>query len=93
MSIFSSPEEHAANPPETWEVVKAAYGTNPWRLMVCGHTLESFKTKKEALAARATGFYARLYEKELHWYAGGSVPGWRAYAEVSASRTQLGSDR
>ena len=85
MTLFSGPEEHAANPPETWEAVKA--GERCWHLRTKdGGTLDYFTTKREALKARDDGFAARLYEQERRWYAGESIPNWRPWVDVRADR-------
>lgn len=81
MSLFGSPEKHAANPPETWVVAKA--GNRVWHLKTAdGTVLDSFTTRKAAEAARETGFTADLYAKEKRWYAGENVPPWKPYAQV-----------
>lgn len=79
MSIFASPEEHAANPPSTWEVRQ--WGRK-W-VLVCTKwpitTLATFTTMREAKQAKITGFLADLYAKESRWYAGESVDNWKPY--------------
>ena len=81
MSLFRSPEEHAQNPPSSWEVVKVA--DRVWHLRTAsGGTLESFESKGRALEAREGGFLAREYEQEGRWYAGEDVAGWKPYAVV-----------
>lgn len=81
MSLYRGPEEHAANPPETWEVVK---GGRSWSLRDrAGAVLETFTTKREAELGRADGRAANLYERERRWYAGENIAGWKPYAEVS----------
>jgi hypothetical protein len=80
MSLFSGPEEHAANPPSSWQVVKA--GPRLWHLTTRdGGVLKSEQTKTAAEAERESGFYVNLYEKERRWYAGEPVPGWKPYKE------------
>ena len=76
MSVFSGPEEHAANPPETWIVVKAS--ERNWHLRAqTGATLHRGTTKRECEYAREVGFIRNLYDKETRWYAGEPIPGWK----------------
>lgn len=80
MSLFSSPIEHAANPPDTWQVHKVG---RSWDLRTAGGvTLGSFERRRDAEAGRTEGFYANLYAKETRWYAGGQVDGWKPYKPV-----------
>jgi hypothetical protein len=89
MSLFTSPEEHAANPPETWRVVKLAQ-RGAWSLTTAnGWPLDRYTTKREALAARDDGFYVRLYRDEARWYAGENVPNWKPWETVKAERERL----
>lgn len=82
MSIFSGPDEHAANPPSTWRVVRRE--NRGWHLTLSDDSvLETFSTKREALAAREGGFLFDLYGKESRWYAGDDIEGWKPYAEVA----------
>ncbi len=82
MSLFSGPEEHAANPPETWRIVKAA--ERVWN--VCpkdsDDVITSCKRKIDAemLKEPFSWLYA-AYAKEGRWYAGENISGWRPYAE------------
>lgn len=77
MSLFNGPEEHAANPPDTWVVEKS---WSQWRLCTRdGATLDTFERKRDAEAARTDGFLARLYADETRWYAGENVHGWKPY--------------
>lgn len=80
MSLFSGPVDHAANPPESWEVVKIYERT--WELRPAGATypLQTFGTRYEAEAAREVGWLVDIYEKERRWYAGEPVAQWRPYA-------------
>ncbi|KOV84753.1 hypothetical protein [Nocardia sp. NRRL S-836] len=86
MSLFNGPAEHADNPPETWQVVKAGRG---WQLQTKdgGVLHSSFPTKREAESERTDGATARLYAKEARWYAGESIPGWRDYSEIRPQAT------
>lgn len=81
MSLFSGPAEHAAHPPQTWTVVRR--GPGAWAIEITpGVELTRFRTKREAENETRSGYWVRLYDKESRWYAGGTVPGWRPYAEV-----------
>lgn len=86
MVMFRSPEEHAANPPETWVVRKSA--DRVWRLTTKdGVDLSaSFARKKDAEDAKTTGFEARLYADETRWYAGEQVNGWKTYQQCLDER-------
>lgn len=87
MALFATPQEHAANPPETWAIVKR--GPRSWALTTAvdpDAAIEHFTTKRAAEQARVDGFAARLYRKEARWYAGESVPGWRPYAPKGEAR-------
>lgn len=86
MALHSTPEDHDANPPETWEVVKA--GERLWHLRQRGaeYPFDSFTTKKAAEAARTNGSAARLYHEEGRWFAGETPPGWKSWAQVRAER-------
>lgn len=76
--LFASPEEHAANPPSTWQVVKQ--GDRRWSLQTQGgDELQAFTTKEMAERHKSSGFYFDLYERESRWYAGGGIPGWKPY--------------
>lgn len=75
-------EAHADNPPESWQVVKAA--DRIWHLTTKdGGVLDSVKTKREAEALKVSGPYVSLYEKEGKWFAGEPVPGWKPYKKAS----------
>ena len=82
MSIFSSPEEHAANPPETWVVGRTPRTTYlPWRLTTKNGTVleTSIRTKREAEALKVSGFWFNLYQLESRWYAGETILHWKPY--------------
>lgn len=95
MALFTTPEAHAANPPESWEVSKAA--DRVWRLAPAdapaGAALDTFTTKAKAEAAKVSGWLVDLYEKEGRWYAGETVTGWRPYADVAAEHARLAARR
>lgn len=80
MSLFSGPEDHAANPPQSWQVIP--YGGRRWALLAAGAVLGTFERKSEAERHRLEGFYVNLYEQEARWYGGEPVPGWHPYAEL-----------
>jgi hypothetical protein len=84
--IFSGPEEHAANPPSTWRVVKAA--ERIWQVQtVAGTVIETRATRKAAAAETEAGAYwVKQYEKESRWYAGEPVAQWKPWAQVKAER-------
>jgi hypothetical protein len=77
--MFASPEEHAANPPETWRVVKVT--DRLWELRPAGsdYAFFGYPTKREAEEAKRSGFYFDLYNDEARWYAGEPVPHWKPY--------------
>jgi hypothetical protein len=81
MSLFTGPEEHVANPPETWIVERVG---NRYALRAAnGATLDTFERKRDAEDARHYGFIADLYAKEARWYAGELVHNWKPYAELA----------
>lgn len=81
MSLFNNPQEHADNPPDTWQVEGAG---RIWRLVTSsGIVLDRFETKRAATAGRKSGFVANLYDLERRWYAGEQVRNWKSYAEVT----------
>lgn len=78
MALHSTPEAHAANPPDTWQVRKVA--ERSWQLVdAAGAVLHTTTTKHEAEGMKFSGAIAALYEKERRWFAGLSVPGWKPY--------------
>ncbi len=91
MSLFSGPTEHAANPPQSWVVVKV--GARRWALKtkVGGPTMDTFATKKQAESAKVEGFYVSLYNRESRWYAGEPIPGWKPYSQMSPAALALPS--
>ncbi len=62
------PEEHASNPPETWDAVKVG---RTWQLVTKDGTILQYaiRTKRDALAYRESGFYVKLYAEEGCYYA------------------------
>jgi hypothetical protein len=93
MSLFSGPEEHAANPPDSWKVQKSE-PTNPncrrWAVETAGgKRLSTFDTKKVAELWRSpVGFAGHLYAEESRWYAGEHIPGWRPYVARPSTNQQ-----
>lgn len=97
MSLFSNPEEHAANPPETWQVVKVGRG---FAIVTKDVTdadlerggisyLEHFERKRDAVAAlngETRSWALTQYEKDARWYAGETLPGQRSWAECKAEK-------
>jgi hypothetical protein len=82
MSLFNGPDEHAANPPETWRVERCG---RRWNLCTAGGSVSSgHDTKRAAEQARSTGFLTTLYADEARWYAGESVRGWNPYRELKS---------
>ncbi len=78
MALYTSPEEHAANPPDSWVVVKV--GSRLWRLTdSSGTVFETTTTRRAAEALRSSGFYFNLWHDERRWYAGESIRGWKPY--------------
>lgn len=88
MSLFASPEEHAANPPSTWVVKKAA--PRLWHLCTKEGIVLSYghATKKEADSLMTSGFYVNLYNDETRWYAGESVRNWIPYSQLKSRATK-----
>lgn len=89
MSYYASPEDLAANPPESWRVVKRA--ERLWHLLIdTGHECpaETFTTRHAALAERdqPTSRLRRAVEQERRWMAGETPAGWKTYAECLADR-------
>lgn len=76
--MLFAPHEHAANPPHSWIVRK--HGRR-WALCAAcyDNPIDTFDTKREAEAAKLTGFHVDLYEKEGRWFRGESIPGWKPY--------------
>lgn len=88
MVMFSSPEEHAANPPSSWLVVKVA--DRCWHLTTKDGVVLEYGSRGRGKAAtealKAGGHSFRHYEDERRWYAGETVQNWRPYAEIKAER-------
>lgn len=90
MSLYATPEEHAANPPETWSVEKRPHGGDVlgrWKIVDAnGTTLDFVRTKAEGIAQieSRSCFSARLWEQERRWYAGEKVEGWKPYVRPAA---------
>lgn len=87
MSLFKGPEEHAANPPETWTIERR--GNRWWAtLSQGGDVLEWHETKKAATESLSTGPSAVLYRQETDWYAGKTPPGWVTYESTQRARKE-----
>ncbi len=92
MTLFATPEEHAANPPATWQVNKAA--ERVWQLRTRdGGVLHTYTTKGAAEEGKVGGFYADQYAKDGRWYAGETPPGHRSWADCLADRERLAARR
>mgnify|MGYP006921419761 CR=1 FL=1 len=77
MALHATPKDHDADPPSGWIVRKSG---SHWHLESAkGGVIGTFTTKREAMAARESGFYFDLYNKEGRWFAGESVSGWVQY--------------
>jgi hypothetical protein len=88
MSLFTGPAEHAANPPQTWTVVRK--GSHNYQLRTAGGVrLDSFERKRDAEAATTSGPLVALYERERRWYAGETIPGWRPYSECCGASAPI----
>lgn len=82
MALFLTPEEHAANPPSSWTVHKAA--DRIWQLRTTdGSVLDTFPRKRDAELNRTMGHLARLYDREGAWMRGEQVCGWKPYSECA----------
>jgi hypothetical protein len=80
MALHLTPEEHDADPPEGWTVRKG--NDRKWRLCSgSGGILGAFNTKAKAEAAKTSGHYFDLYQKEGRWFRGERFPDWKPYAE------------
>lgn len=79
MSLFNGPEEHAANPPDAWRVVKVR--PKMWRLVALnGVVLATCQTRRDCVDLCERGFYRSLYDDETRWYAGEAIVGWKPYS-------------
>lgn len=66
--LHNTREEHEANPPSSWTVVKVA--DRCWRLQDArGVVLATEKSRMLAEEARTTGYFARMYEREGEEFA------------------------
>ena len=87
MSLHSTPEDHDADPPSGWRVVKVAGPA--WHLVSSlsdDYVFASYLRKRDAEAARTDSPHVRLYEREGRWFAGEPVSGWKPYAAIEAER-------
>lgn len=85
--MYPSLEEALENGPETWLVVKKGPGN--WQVVDRqGVVLEyAVRTKREAEERRESGFFARLWAKEVAWMRGKPIRGWKPYVQI------VGGDR
>ena len=90
MSYYESPEQLAANPPETWRVAKRG---ERFALYIddSDSPLATFITKREALAERddPQSRTRRDLERERLWYEGVTPAGWNSWAECLAQRERI----
>lgn len=85
MSMHSTPEDHAADPPGKWQVVKVA--ERCWHLdSSLGGTIGYYATRKAAEADRVSGPYVSMYERDGRWFAGQTPAGWKSYAQCVEER-------
>lgn len=97
-ATFSTPEQHAANPPESWRVTRVQRGSRVrWEVRI--HTdstypAESFSTKREAEhSISPEGCFGKLYGDARRYFAGEPVQGGayrhcRPWAEVVAEKEE-----
>lgn len=90
MSLFT-PQEHADNAPDTWQVVKRPRCRDWAVLTKDGGVITTAKTKSAALQLTKTGFYTDLYWKEKKYYAGENVPGWKPSPYPKPSQVTVAS--
>lgn len=76
--MFTTPEQHAANPPETWQVIRRS--KRSWATVTQnGDVIEYHERKKDAEESLTSGPMHRLYQQEKRWYAGDTPTGWVPY--------------
>jgi hypothetical protein len=95
MVMFRDPDEHAANPPETWTVFRPGTSYRVWWLLAGNGTVLDYSstTKKAALLLRTEGWLFRQWHDESRWYAGETRPGRRSWAECKAERDRRAARR
>jgi hypothetical protein len=87
MALHLTPEDHNADPPEKWIVVKV--GEKCWQLDTSlGHALGHYPTRKAAEADKLTGPYVSLFEKEGRWFRGESIAQWKPYVPRATDATE-----
>lgn len=85
MRTYVTVEEHEANGPDAWRVVKVA--ERCWHLVDAnGAVIQSCPTKRQAEADKVSGFHVRLWSDTLRHMRGENVRGWKPYAQVVAER-------
>jgi hypothetical protein len=78
VSLHNTPQEHDADPPSSWAVVKIA--ERCWHLeSSLGGQLGTYPTRHAALADKESGWLVNLYEKEGRWFKGEPVANWKPY--------------
>jgi hypothetical protein len=92
MSYYDTPEQLAANPPETWRVVRRA--ERLWHLLTdSSHDCpaETFTTRRAAEAERddPNSRLRRAVEQERRWMAGETPVGWKTYEQCKAERERI----
>jgi hypothetical protein len=97
MALHLSPEQHAANPPESWRVEREQDGGRVWWHLHIDtegdRAIQAYRTRKEATENLTSGFYFNLYAKEGRWFAGGKIDGWKSYAETLRDRAEATARR
>jgi hypothetical protein len=83
--VLFGPDEHAANAPDTWKVIRV--GRN-WAITTKDEIgrLDTCATKRTAIERTKSGFLVDLYEKERRWYAGEQVAGWKPYKTLTEAK-------
>lgn len=97
MSLFTTPEQHAANGPDTWRIVKYGRGFAIVTKDVTDEMVQRggipilthCERKRDAVAIlepHVNSWLVQAYEKEGRWYAGETPPGQRSWAECKAEK-------
>lgn len=94
MSLFATPELHAANPPESWEIRRIARGRSVTYCIIIqagGNPVDTFGTRRDAesTVSNPDSWLRRMYEKERRWYAGESIPGWEPFDRAAHERHMI----
>jgi len=76
--MFTTPEQHAANPPSTWKVIRRT--KTSWATVTKdGDVIEYHERKRDADESLTEGRMFRLYQQEGRWFAGDTPTGWTPY--------------